>query len=149
MGQPQEMAGARQDPGTESWTYGGIRADKNGKRWHAWLDQAGKEHWFSGTGSQMAVGSRYTVQVSRHDGTLTLHGTPEYAGTEADQDTRRALWAEHTVAQAKIEALRAERNAARRNALDEGARAAAGTGRPAAHRSPARRAGRLRPAQAP
>ena len=77
MSQPQEMAGARQDPGTETWTYGGIRVGKNGKRWHAWLDQAGTEHWFSGTGSHMAVGSRYTAQVSRHDGTLTLHGTPD------------------------------------------------------------------------
>ena len=67
----------------------------------------------------MAVGSHYTVQVSRHDGTLTLHGTPGYAGTRAGQDTRRALWTEHTVAQTRIETLRAERNAARQSALDE------------------------------
>jgi len=57
--------------------------------------------------------------VSRHDGTLTLHGTPEYAGSAADQATRRALWAEHTLAQTQTEASRAERDAARRNALDE------------------------------
>ena len=31
-------------PGTETWTYVGIRADKAGKRWHAWLDAAGEEH---------------------------------------------------------------------------------------------------------
>lgn len=67
----------------------------------------------------MAVGSHYTVQVSRHDGTLTLHGTPEYAGSAADEATRRALWAEHTLAQTQVEASRAERDAARRNALDE------------------------------
>ncbi len=106
-------------PATETWTYGGIRADKHGKRWHAWLDTAGDEHWFSRTGGQMAVGSHYTVQVSRHDGTLTLHGIPGYAGTRADQDTRRTLWTEHTLAQTRIETLRAERNDARRNALDE------------------------------
>jgi hypothetical protein len=47
------------------------------------------------------------------------HGTPEYAGSAADQATRRALWAEHTLAQTQMEASRAERDAARRNALDE------------------------------
>jgi hypothetical protein len=106
-------------PDTETWIYGGIRAGTDGKRRHAWIDPAGQEHWFSRTGARMAVGSRYTVQVSRHDGTLTLHGTPEYAGPAADQATRRALWAEHTLAQTQIEASRAERDAARRNALDE------------------------------
>ena len=37
-------------PATETWTYGGIRADKHGKRWHAWLDAAGDEQRFSRTG---------------------------------------------------------------------------------------------------
>jgi hypothetical protein len=105
-------------PETERWIYGGIRAGQDGKRRHAWIDPAEQEHWFSRTGARMAVGSHYTVQVSR-DGTLTLHGTPEYAGSAADQATRRALWAEHTLAQTQIEASRAERDAARRNALDE------------------------------
>lgn len=67
----------------------------------------------------MAVGSRYTAQVTRRDGgAITLHGTPEYAGSQADQETRAALWTAHTLAQTQIEALRAERDAARRNALD-------------------------------
>ena len=57
--------------------------------------------------------------VSRHDGTITLHGTPAYAGSAADEATRRAVWAEHTVAQTRLEMIRAERNAARRSALDE------------------------------
>jgi hypothetical protein len=106
-------------PATETWTYGGIRADKNGKKWHAWLDGSGTEHWFGRTGGQMAVGSHYAVQVSRAGGTLTLHGTPGYAGTRAEDDTRRVLWTEHTLARTRIETLRAERNAARSNALDE------------------------------
>lgn len=106
-------------PDTETWIYGGIRAGPDGKRRHAWIDPAGEELWFSRTGARMAVGSHYTVQVSRHDSTLTLHGTPEYAGSAADQATRRALWTEHTLAQTQIEASRAERDAARRNALDE------------------------------
>jgi hypothetical protein len=105
---------------TETWTYGGIRADKDGKKWHAWLDAIGEEHWFARTGSgRMAVGSHYTAQVTRRDSGITLHGTPEYAGSQAGRETRAALWTAHTLAQARIEALRAERDAARRSALDE------------------------------
>ena len=68
----------------------------------------------------MAVGSHYTAWVTRRDdGGITLHGTPEYAGSQASQETRAALWTEHTLAQTRIESLRAERDDARRNALDE------------------------------
>lgn len=112
--------GAAPQPAAETWTYGGIRADKDGKKWHAWLDPAGEEHWFAKTGGRMAVGSRYTAQVTRRDGgAITLHGTPEYAGSQADGETRAVLWTAHTLAQTQIETLRAERDAARRNALDE------------------------------
>ena len=112
--------GAAPEPAAETWTYGGIRADKDGKKWHAWVDPAGEEHWFARTGSRMAVGSRYTAQVTRRDGgAISLHGTPEYAGSQADGETRAALWTAHTLAQTRIETLRAERDAARRNALDE------------------------------
>ncbi|HEY2261234.1 MAG TPA: hypothetical protein VGI96_01265 [Streptosporangiaceae bacterium] len=109
------------EPAAETWTYGGIRAGKNGKKGHAWLDAAGEDHWFARTdGGRMAIGSRYGVRVTRRDdGGITVHGTPEYAGTAADEATRQALWAEHAVAQAQIETVRAERDAARRNALDE------------------------------
>jgi hypothetical protein len=111
---------AAPEPVTETWTYGGIRADKDGKKWHAWIDPAGEEHWFARTGSRMAVGSRYTAQVTRRDdGAITLHGTPEYAGSQAGGETRAALWTAHTLAQTRSESLRAERDAARRNALDE------------------------------
>jgi hypothetical protein len=106
-------------PGTETWVYGGIRVDSDGKRCHAWIDPAGEDHWFSRTGAGMAVGSCYTVEVSRHDGTLRLHGVPEYAGSAANDATRRALWTEHTLAQTQLETIRAERDARRRNALDE------------------------------
>jgi hypothetical protein len=68
----------------------------------------------------MAVGSCYTAQVTRGDGGgITLHGTLEYAGSQAGRETRAALWTAHTLAQTWIESLRAERDAARRNALDE------------------------------
>ena len=109
------------EPVAETWTYGGIRADKDGKKWHAWADPAGEEHWFARTGGgRMAVGSHYTVRVTRRDdGGITLHGTPEYAGSQAGRETRAALWTEHTLAQTRVEILRAERDAGRRNALDE------------------------------
>ena len=107
------------EPVTETWTYGGIRAGKDGKKWHAWVDPAGEEHWFGSTGGRMAVGSRYTALVTRRDDGISLHGTPEYAGSQADRETRATLWTEHTLAQTRIEAMRAERDAARRNALDE------------------------------
>jgi hypothetical protein len=115
------MTGPSPGPATETWTYGGIRADKDGKKWHAWIDPAGEDHWFARVGgSRTAVGSHYTVRVTRRDGgAVTLHGTPEYAGTQAGQEARAALWTEHTLARTRIEALRAERDAARRNALDE------------------------------
>jgi hypothetical protein len=44
--------------------------------------------------------------------------SPEYAGSQAGRETRAALWTAHTLAQTRIEALRAEWDAARRNALD-------------------------------
>ena len=34
--------GAAPEPVTETWTYGGIRADKDGRKWHAWVDPAGE-----------------------------------------------------------------------------------------------------------
>jgi hypothetical protein len=113
------MTRAAPEPATEVWTYGGVRVGQGGKRVHAWLDASGEELLFSRAGARMAVGSQYTVGVSRHDGTITLHGTPAYAGSAADEATRRAVWAEHTVAQTRLEMIRAERNDARRSALDE------------------------------
>ena len=113
------MTRAAPEPATEVWTYGGVRVGQGGKRVHAWLDASGEELLFSRTGARMAVGSQYTVSVSRHDETITLHGTPAYAGSAADEATRRAVWAEHTVAQTRLEMIRAERNDARRSALDE------------------------------
>ncbi len=105
------------EPVAELWTYGGLRVGKDGRRLYAWLDPGGEELLFSRTG-RMAVGSQCTVRVTR-DGTVTMHGTPEYAGPAADEATRRSLRAAHTLAQTRLEALRAERSAARRNALDE------------------------------
>lgn len=128
-----------QVPGTETWIYGGIRAGQDGKRLHAWTDPAGEEHWFSRTGTRMAVGSHYTVQVSRHDGTLTLHGNPEYAGSAADEATRRALWTEHTLAQTQLEsrpATRATRRSLPRSPARPPRRTPRRAGAPAARRDP-------------
>lgn len=67
----------------------------------------------------MAVGSQYTVHVSRHGETITLHGAPAYAGSAAGEAIRRALWAGHTIARTRLEMIRAERSDARRSVLDE------------------------------
>jgi hypothetical protein len=113
------MTSPEPGPATETWTYAGVRVGKGGRRVHAWLDADGEELLFTRTGARMAVGSHYTVSVTRHQTTITLHGTPAYAGMTADAATRRACWAEHTVAQTRLEMIRAERSAARRSALDE------------------------------
>jgi hypothetical protein len=112
------MTGTEPGPAEETWTYAGVRVSRDGKRRHAWLDPSGEELTSSRTGGSMAVGSHYTVTVTRSDKVI-IHGTPVYAGSAAGQATRRALWAEHTAAQTRLELIRAERNAARRNALDE------------------------------
>jgi len=108
------------EPTQERWTYAGVRVSSDGKRQHAWLDPSGKELLFRQGRGPTAVGSHYTAQVIRRDdGRIILRGTPLYAGSAADEATRRALWAEHIAAQTRLELIRAERNAARRNALDE------------------------------
>ena len=127
---PGSSARAAPQAATEVWTYGGVRVGQGGKRAHAWLDASGEELLFSRAGARMAVGSQYTVGVSRHRH-VTLHGTPAYAGSAADEATRRAVWAEHTVAQTRLEMIRAERNDARRRRPGRGPRPAAGAGRPA------------------
>ncbi len=107
--------GAAPEPVTETWTYGGTRATgKDGKKWHAWLDPAGEEHWFARAGGgRMAAGSRCTAQVTRRDGgAITPHGPPEYARSQAGQVARQALWTQHTLAQSGSRP-RAERDAAR------------------------------------
>ncbi len=108
------------NPPTERWIYGGIR-DLDGKRVHAWLDPTGRELLYAHKrGGGWAVGSYYTAQVT-HDGTTrVLHGLPTYTGDTTDNDAlRRRLWASHTAAQARLAELAQERNAARRNAIDE------------------------------
>jgi hypothetical protein len=113
------MTATDPEPAQETWTYAGVRV-LDGKRQHAWLDPTGEELLFARTGGSMAVGSHYTAQVIRRDdGRITLRGTPIYAGSAAGEATRLALWAKHTAAQTRLELIRAERNAARRNALDE------------------------------
>jgi hypothetical protein len=111
--------GAAPEPAAETWTYGGIRAGKDGKRRQAWLDPGGEELLFASAGGRPAIGSLYAARVTRGDGGVTLHGTPEYTGSQADQTVRQALWTAHALAQTRLETLRAERDAARRSALDE------------------------------
>jgi hypothetical protein len=113
------VPGAAPEPAAETWTYGGIRAGKDGKRRHAWLDPGGEELLFTSAGGRPAIGGLYTARVTRGDDGITLHGTPEYTGSQAGPAARQALWTAHTLALTRLETLRAERDAARRSALDE------------------------------
>jgi hypothetical protein len=114
----EPVSGPPPEPATETWTYGGVRAGDGGKRVHAWIEPGGEELWFARTGAA-AVASQYRVRVTRRDDGVVVHGKPQYAGSEADPGTRRALWTAHTTAQARLAGIRAERSQARRNALDE------------------------------
>jgi hypothetical protein len=55
--------GAAPEPAAETWTYGGIRAGKDGKRRHAWLDPGGKELLFASAG-------RITRVIGGHGGSV-------------------------------------------------------------------------------
>jgi len=105
---------------TERWTYGGIRA-LDGKRVHAWIDPTGREMLYAHKrGGGWAIGSYYTAHISRDGTTTRLHGLPAYTGEGTDDDAlRRDLWASHTAAQTRLAELAQERNAARRNAIDD------------------------------
>ena len=79
----------------------------------------GEELLFASAGGRPAIGSLYTARVTRSDDGITLHGTPGYTGSQAGQAARQALRAAHALAQTRLETLPAERDAARRSALDE------------------------------
>ena len=89
------MTRAAPEPAAEVWTYGGVRVGKDGKRVHAWLDASGEELLFSRIGARMAVGSQYTVSVSRHDETITLAPPltrPPAAPPGPSTPSRRPAW---------------------------------------------------------
>ena len=80
------------DAAPERWVYGGIRV-LDGKRVHAWIDPSGRELLYAHKrATTWAIGSFYTVQVSRHGTGTRLHGEPAYTGEQADADLRRHLW---------------------------------------------------------
>jgi hypothetical protein len=117
---PDAVKQSSRDVVEERWVYGGIRVLDN-KRVHAWIDPSGREllyaHKRSGT---WAVGSFYTARVTRNGPHTTLYATPSYHGDGyADTGLRRRLWAQDTAARARLALVAQERNAARRNAIDE------------------------------
>jgi hypothetical protein len=117
-GQPDEHDEAF-SAAPERWVYGGIRV-LDGKRVHAWIDPSGREGLYAHKrGGTWAIGSYYTAQVSRQDGSTRLHNDPTFTGEQADDELRRHLWAADTAARARLARLAQERNDARRNAIDE------------------------------
>jgi len=117
--QPDEDDEVR-DAAKERWIYGGIRV-LDDKRVHAWIDPTGREllYTFKRSGN-WAIGSYYTARVTRAGGSTRLHSIPTYTGDGyTDDEPRRQLWAKDTAARAQLALLTQERNAARRNAIDE------------------------------
>lgn len=70
-------------------------------------------------GGSFATGSAYTATVTRTADGVTLHGDPVYSDQDVPRELRQDLWAADTAARAKLSHLTMERNAAKKNALDE------------------------------
>lgn len=107
-------------PVEEVWIFGGTRCS-SGKRVHAWLPSesvsVNEELYFRPSGSH-AVGSEYTVRVTRAGDTVTKHGIPVYHGQHSSQHVRAILESRHRAAQTRLRLAALERNDKRRCALD-------------------------------
>lgn len=104
----------------ERWAFGGLRAGKDGKRIHAWFDDAGngKELWYGAKGSYV-VGYIYDVEVRRGEGGSISRTTPVFTGERFEDDDKRREWmAKDRVAGAEIATKARERSAQRQNELD-------------------------------
>jgi hypothetical protein len=108
---------------TERWTYGGVRVLER-KKVHAWLDESGEEHLFAPKrAGHWAVGYVYDVTVIRFRSdparVQMVASSATFTGGEADDEARLRLSALDRVARAELARITQERNAARRDALDE------------------------------
>lgn len=108
-----EAPAAVDDEGFEpaEWTYTGLRARRDGKAFHEWLDGAGASLWYS-KGAPV-VGGVYRIEVCSTDDTTTARfGSLQYL--RKSDDARVPAWTmEHRAAQAIVEGERAEKRAQR------------------------------------
>jgi hypothetical protein len=116
---PRNDATDIKDAREERWVYAGIRVLR-GKAAQAWITDSGDGEtvYFSPRGGPV-VGEIYRASVTRQGESVTLHGTPRYAGDGRVNHERAAdLLAGQQVAQALLAVARLERAAAKRNELD-------------------------------
>ncbi|GAB3459142.1 hypothetical protein [Actinophytocola sediminis] len=114
------------DPVEETWLFAGTRIGRSGKRIHAWLplpnDDLDNELYFGPTG-RPAVGSEYTVKVTRHQegetARITLHGNPVYQRQHDDEELRARVEARHRAAETTLRRDQMERSDKRASALEE------------------------------
>jgi len=117
---PAEPVQADDGKVPEVWAYAGIRVNTKGKRFHAWIDQAGAGTQLTYTDSgRWIVGGLYDVRVARDSSGVT-RTYPKWAGSHvADRDLLLEWSARDAAARARLAALARERSALKQDALDE------------------------------
>lgn len=119
------------EPTEETWLFAGTRVGKTGKRLHAWLPMPTTDPdnpdlnkadldrvlLFAPTGSP-AVGSEYTVTVTREPEGVYMHGRPVRRGRHPDDALRALAEARHRAAETVLRRTQLERADKRASALD-------------------------------
>jgi hypothetical protein len=109
----------------ELWRWGGVRLAENESLRYCWIGPDGSEWTFAK--SKLAgsvIGGTYRAEIVRKpDGGVSLFGKPVYVGDPDDDDEqhdRRLRWcAADKIARSRNARMRAEANAAKRDALDD------------------------------
>jgi hypothetical protein len=109
-------------PVTETWAYAGQRLTRQHRLATLWIDNAGAgtELWFTRK-TRHVIGGLYEVTVTRHDNDgLSRHGDAIYTGKQLPPDDERVRrWTtHHHAAHVRHQQIRAEANAAKRDAID-------------------------------
>ena len=117
---PHDNATGAKDGREEFWVYAGIRVVR-GKAAQAWITDSGEGEtvYFSPRGAPI-IGETYRTSVTRSGESVTIPGTPVYAGDGRLNEERAAeLIAGDHVAKTLLAMARLERAAAKRNELDD------------------------------
>ena len=110
------------EPTVEWWAYGGIRM-LHAERLVAWLTDSGngEELLFLPVrrSGSFTVGLIYRVSVSRPEGRIRMHGSPDKAHGRVEPTLAALLRAEHHAAQARLALMRMKPPPLGHIALDE------------------------------
>jgi len=107
----------------ERWRWMGIRLGTSDTKSALWQDARGETRVFAVNRrtEASAIGGYYTAQVTRKDdGSLTLHGAPQFEdGADRDDELATQWAAEDRVARVILRRLARERSAAKQDPLDQ------------------------------